>query len=125
MVIFLRILAGLAALLFVLQGIGWIVSPASVAESLGMELLQGAGASTQIGDLGSFFLVATIMIAIGQLPRRSIWLYPPAMLILGAAVMRTLAAVAGHADFEPGFIVPEVVTSVILVATARKLSASD
>lgn len=125
MVIVLRILAGLAALMFVLQGIQWIVSPAAVAESLGMELLQGAGASTQIGDLGSFFLVGGIMMVIGQLPGRSIWLYPPAMLILGAAVMRTLAALAGHADFEPGFIVPEVVTSVILVATARKLSASD
>ena len=125
MVIVLRVLAGLAALIFTVQGIQWIAAPAAVAESLGMPLLQGTAASTQIGDLGSFFLVGGLMMALGQLPGRSGWLYPPALLVLGAAVMRTLAALVGYADFAPEFIVPEVIMGVILVATARRLASSD
>ncbi|MFP6641658.1 MAG: hypothetical protein VCC04_15545 [Myxococcota bacterium] len=125
MVIVLRVLAGLVALMFTVQGILWIAAPADVAESLGMPLLEGMGASTQIGDLGSFFLVGGLMMAVGQLPGRSRWLYPPAMLVFGAAVMRTLAALVGHADFAPEFIVPELIMGAILVATARRLASSD
>ncbi len=126
MVMVLRILAGIIALMFIVQGILWIVAPASVAESLEMPLqLPGMGASTQIGDLGSFFLVGGIMMAMGQLPGRSHWLYPPALLLFGAAVIRTLAAAVGHADFAPGFIVPEVIMGVILVVAGLGLASSD
>ena len=52
MVIILRILSGLIAILFLANGIQWIFFPANVAESLRMPLLEGAAASTQIGDLG-------------------------------------------------------------------------
>ena len=48
----LRIVAGLVGILFFLNGLQWIISPANVAESLGMPLLEGVGLSTQIGDLG-------------------------------------------------------------------------
>lgn len=124
MIIALRVLGGLGALMFILQGIQWIVTPAAVAESLGMPLLEGIGASTQIGDLGSFFIVSGIMMVMGQLPGRSHWFYPPAMLVLGAAVMRTLAAVSGYADFAGPFIVFEIVMGTILIVIGRQLGKS-
>ena len=55
----LRIIAGLTGALFFLNGLNWIVYPASAAESLGMPLLNGLGLSTQIGDLGS--LISNLM----------------------------------------------------------------
>ena len=39
----LRIVAGLIGMLFFLNGLQWIISPANVANSLGMPLLEGAG----------------------------------------------------------------------------------
>ena len=125
MLIALRIFSGLVALLFLVNGFQWIFSPANVAESLRMPLLEGSGASTQIGDLGSFFLVGGIMMALGQLPGRSIWFYPPAMLIFGAAVIRTLAALLGNASLELDVIVLEVVMSAILYFTASKLAEAE
>ena len=125
MVIALRILSGLAGLIFLWNGILWIFSPADVAASLGMPLLEGVGASTQIGDLGSFFLVGGIMMVLGQMPGKSFWLYPPAMLLFGAAVIRTLAALADNASFAFNFIGPEIIMSAILAFTARTLSESS
>ena len=125
MVILLRILSGLIALLFIVNGIQWIFLPAAVAESLRMPLLEGAAASTQIGDLGSFFLAGGIMMALGQLPGRSFWFYPAAMLIFGAAVIRTLAFLFGHASFVFDLIALEVVMTGILVVTASKLSETS
>jgi len=125
MLIALRVLSGLIALMFLWNGVLWIFSPAGVAESLGMPLLEGVGASTQIGDLGSFFLVSGIMMVLGQLPGKSAWLYPPAMLVFGAAVIRTLAALMGNASFAFDFIGPEIIMSAILAATASKLSESS
>ena len=65
-VLLLPFLSALVTLLFLVNGFQWIFSPANVAASLRMPLLEGSGASTQIGDLGSFFLVGGIMMALGQ-----------------------------------------------------------
>ncbi|MAI79077.1 MAG: hypothetical protein CL917_09055 [Deltaproteobacteria bacterium] len=123
MIILLRVLSGLVALLFMRQGLQWVFSPGEVANSLGMPLLEGVGASTQIGDLGSFFLVSGCMMIVGQLPGRSFWLYPPACFVLGAAFMRSIAALTQNADWAIQFIVIEVLMSSILFLTAQKLSS--
>ncbi|MEE3331157.1 MAG: hypothetical protein VX246_09835 [Myxococcota bacterium] len=125
MTIAIRILAALPGLLFIGNGIQWLVDPAAVAESLGMELLTGIGASTQIGDLGSFFFVTGIFIIAGQLPGKSHLFYPPACLLAGAAVFRTLAYLLGHADFAGAMIGPEVVMTAILLLAARRLAAEE
>lgn len=121
----LRVLAALPALVFLLHGVGWILQPASVAESLGMPLLGGVGASTQIGDFASFFFVNGALIAYGLYSGRTAFLVAPACMIAGAAVFRTLAALLGHAEFAPEFIVPEVVMSAILFAAARVLDQEE
>ena len=65
------------------------------------------------------------MMALGQMPGRSAWLYPPALLLFGAALIRTLAALMGNASFSLDFIGAEIIMGAILVFTARKISESS
>ena len=81
-------------------GVQWILSPAAAAESLGMELLTGMGASTQIGDISAFFFAVSAMALLGQRQGQAHWLYPAALLVGTAAVTRTLAFLTGNAPLE-------------------------
>lgn len=119
MTLVVRILTILVGLVALAQWVQWIISPEGAAEALGMDLLSGTGASTQIGDISAFFLCWFAMVALGQRPGESRWFYPAAMLLAAAALMRTIAFLTGHAPFATQFIVPEVVMAVILVVGAR------
>ena len=90
----LRVIAGLVGILFFLNGLQWIISPANVAASLGMPLLDGVGLSTQIGDLGSFFITVGAMTLIGAITTTRHWFYAPSMLLLVAALYRTLSTIS-------------------------------
>lgn len=111
----IRILVALPGVLFLVNGIQWIFAPAAVAKSLGMPLLEGTARSTQIGDLGAFFLAGSAMILIGAATKERTWLLAAALLIGGAAVVRTLAWALQGAPFAAQFIVPEVVMTAILL----------
>jgi hypothetical protein len=115
----LRIATVLLGVFFAFQGVGWLIDPAAAAGSLGMPLLDGLGRSTQVGDFASFFLIAGATMLIGSWPGRRRILYFPAALIGGAAVTRTLAWALHGADFAGLFIVVEVLTAGVLVASAR------
>ena len=104
---------------FLLNGLQFVVDPAAAAAGLGMEVLTGVGASTQLGDIGAFFVAIAVMIALAQRPGAAHWLHPAAILFVGAAVMRTLVAVMGHAAFAPQYVLPEIVMAAILFQSAR------
>ncbi len=123
MVTIFRVLSILIAAGFTLTAANWIFDPSAAAENLGMTLLTGMGASTQIGDIGAFFLAVAAMIGIAQGSGRAHWLYPAAILLGFAALMRTLAWLAGHAPFGSEFILPEIVMAGILVMAARSRDA--
>ena len=55
-----RLVGGLFGAFFTLMGLRWAFDPSSAAESLGMVLLDGNALSTQIGDLGSFFITCLL-----------------------------------------------------------------
>jgi hypothetical protein len=114
----LRLIVTILGAVFALQGVGWLVAPARLAESLGMPLLDGLGRSTQVGDFASFFLTAGICMLIGTRPGRARVLYFPAALIGGAAFTRTIAWLAQGADFAAVFIVVELVTGMLLARGA-------
>ncbi|MEO0606537.1 MAG: hypothetical protein AAF211_34235, partial [Myxococcota bacterium] len=60
----LRVVVGASGILFVSTGIGWWTVPSVVGAQFRMALLDGVGLSTQIGDLGAFFLtLGTCMLA--------------------------------------------------------------
>jgi len=121
MVIFVRVLAALPALMFLVSGIQWIIDPAGAAEGLGMPLLTGIGASTQIGDIGALFVGGAVIMGWAQLPGRSAFFYPAAVLLGAAALMRTLSWVLGHADLAVAFIAVEVVMAGVLILAAQTL----
>jgi Domain of unknown function (DUF4345) len=115
----LRTATWILGLFFTLQGVVWLVDPARAAAGLGMPLLDGLARSTQIGDLGAFFLTAGATILLGSRPERSRLLYVPAGLIGGAAAVRTLAWALHGAPFATSFIAIEVATALLLLAAAR------
>ena len=121
----LRVIAGLAGTLFFLNGLQWIINPASIAESLGMPLLQGVGLSTQIGDLGSFFITVGAMTLIGAITTTRHWFYAPSMLLLVAALYRTLSTVLYDAPFVISAIVVEVSLGLFLIFAGLKISAEE
>lgn len=119
----LRLIVKLLGVFFALQGVGFLVAPQRMVESLGMPLLAGVGRSTQLGDFAAFFLVAGIGMVIGSRPGNARALLFPAALIGGAAITRTLAWLLQGADFAATFITVEVITGVILYRAANSLDA--
>ena len=121
----LRVIAGLVGILFFLNGLQWIISPANVAASLGMPLLEGVGLSTQIGDLGSFFITVGAMTLIGAITTTRHWFYAPSMLLLVAALYRTLSTVLYDAPFVISAIVVEVSLGLFLIFAGSRISAEE
>ena len=121
----LRIVAGLVGILFFLNGLQWIISPANVAESLGMPLLEGVGLSTQIGDLGSFFITVGAMTFIGAITTIRHWFYAPSILLLVAALYRTLSTLLYGAPFVMSAIVVEVSVGLFLIFAGSRIETKD
>ncbi len=121
----LRVLSGLVGVLFLVNLSGWIFDPASAADGLGMPLLDGVGRSTQIGDIGSFFLAVSGLSLVGALREKADPLRAAALLLGGAAALRIFAWLAHGAAFTPGFIVAEVLTAGVLLATATQFSRAE
>ena len=118
----LRVVAGLLGALFFVMGLQWILSPANIAESLGMPLLEGVGLSTQIGDLGSFFITVGAMTLIGAITTTRHWFYAPSMLLLVAALYRTLSTLLYGAPFVISAIAVEVVVGLFLIFASSRLA---
>lgn len=87
----LKAVIAIPALLFIGLGLGWLLAPASVATQFGMPLLDGLGGSTQIGDLGAFFLGGGLIVLFGLVTEKPEWFYAAILLIWGAAIFRTAA----------------------------------
>ena len=121
----LRVIAGLVGILFFLNGLQWIISPANVAASLGMPLLEGVGLSTQIGDLGSFFITVGAMTLIGAITTTRHWFYAPSMLLLVAALYRTLSTILYGAPFVMSAIVVEISVGLFLIFAGSRIATED
>jgi len=121
----LRVVAGLLGALFFVMGLHWILSPANIAESLGMPLLEGVGLSTQIGDLGSFFITVGAMTLIGAITTTRHWFYAPSMLLLVAALYRTLSTLLYGAPFVISAIAVEVVVGLFLIFASSRIAIED
>ena len=118
----LKIVAGLFGVFFTLMGLRWVFDPSSAAESLGMVLLNGSALSTQIGDLGSFFITVGVMTLIGVITQTRHWFYAPSMLLLVAALYRSLATFVYGAPFASSSIIIEVVVGLFLIVTGSRIS---
>ena len=121
----LRVVAGLFGVLFLINGLQWIIAPAGIAEQLGMPLLEGVGLSAQIGDMGSFLITVGVMTLIGVLTQTRHWFYAPSMLFLVAALYRTLSAVLYGEPFVMSAIIVEVVVGLFLIFAGPRIETED
>ena len=119
---FLRVLAGFFGAFFLLMGLRWIIDPSSAAASLSMPLLEGAGLSTQIGDVGSFFITIGVMTLIGVIKQKRHWLYAPSMLLLVAALYRVLSTILHGAAFVLHAIAIEIIVGLFLIFAGSRIS---
>ena len=122
MKILFRILVAIPAILFVVMGLRWAVAPEGAAASLGMTLMTGVGLSSQIGDVGSFFLAMGIMMLIGLVTGRRSWFQAPALMLALAATLRMLAWLVHDAALALDMIIVEVALASVLMMACSKLS---
>jgi hypothetical protein len=118
----LRVIVVLPAILFVFIGLRWLVDPEGAAAALGMPLLEGIGRSSQMGDIGGFFLAGGIMILLGVITAKRAWFQAPALLLMTIAIFRILAWLLHDAALATPMIAVEVVLAVLFVFASSRLA---
>ena len=118
-------LVGLIALNFLVTGLRWVVAPSDAAEAFGMSLFNGIGLSSQIGDIGAFFIVMGLFTLFGLVTQKREWFFAAAILVFAAAMFRTLAWLFHGASLAMQFIVPEIVIGTLLLVASKKLTADQ
>ena len=116
---------GLFAVLFVSYGVRWMVFPGGIALDFGLALGDGLGLSSLLGDLGAFFLTLGLCLGAALLTGQRLWFYPPAMLLLFAALGRTLAWLLHGAALAVPMIVVELLVGGLTLLAARTLAERD
>jgi len=119
----LRAIVLLCGVLFIITGLRWLLAPAGVAPDFGLVLSTGVGLSSQIGDMSAFFLTLGVCILMGLTTQRTIWYYPPIILLSLTAVGRVLAWLLHDAALATDLIAPEVIIALILMIASRRLPA--
>ncbi|MDG1813225.1 MAG: hypothetical protein P8H28_04440 [Porticoccaceae bacterium] len=121
----LKVVVALTAVLFASIGLRWLVAPEGVAAEAGMTLMEGLGLSSQIGDLGAFFLSLAIFILLALTTGRRTWYYPPIILLGLTAIMRTMAWIFHGASLAVDMIAVEVIVCAILYIGSLRLADED
>ena len=121
----LKIIILLPAILFLVTGLRWFVDPGAAAAGLGMPLLEGAGLSTQVGDIGAFFLTLGLCLLLALVTGKRSWYYPPIMLLGLTAVGRILAWLLHDAALATGAIAVELVVAMLALFASRRLPERD
>ncbi|MGI9313684.1 MAG: hypothetical protein ACR2PN_03185 [Luminiphilus sp.] len=121
----IRLLVLLCGILFLVTGLRWLLAPAGVAPEFGLVLGSGVGLSSQVGDMSAFFLTLGVCILMGLTTQRTLWYYPPIILLSLTAVGRILAWLLHDAALATNLIAPEIIVALILLAASRRLPAQD
>ena len=117
----IKLLVLLFGILFLVTGLRWLLAPAGIAPDFGLALGSGIGLSSQVGDMSAFFLTLGVCILMGLTTQRSVWYYPPIMLLSLTAAGRVLAWLIHDAALATHLIAPEVVVSLVLLFASRRL----
>ena len=117
----IKLLALLFGILFLVTGLRWLLAPVGIAPDFGLALGSGIGLSSQVGDMSAFFLTLGVCILMGLTTQRSVWYYPPIILLSLTAVGRVLAWLIHDAALATQLIAPEVIVSLVLLFASRRL----
>ena len=120
-----RIIPGIIGVFMLLSAFNWLIDPSGAAEGLAMPLLEGEGGNTQIGDFTSFFFTAGLMSIIGAYRNEHIWLYTTISLLGSAAIFRISAGIFHGTEFLTSAIIFELVSSILLLISARKIKTEN
>ena len=117
----IKLLVLLCGILFLVTGLRWLLAPAGIAPGFGLALGSGIGLSSQVGDMSAFFLTLGVCILTGLTTQRSVWYYPPIILLSLTAVGRVLAWLIHDAALATQLIAPEVIASLVLFFASLRL----
>ena len=117
----IKLLVLLFGILFLVTGLRWLLAPAGIAPDFGLALGSGIGLSSQVGDMSAFFLTLGVCMLMGLTTQRSVWYYPPIILLSLTAVGRVLAWLIHDAALATQLIAPEVIVSLLLLFASRRL----
>mgnify|MGYP001406135059 FL=1 len=120
-----RLISGIIGAFMLLQALNWLFDPSSAAAGLSMSLLEGEGGNTQIGDFTSFFFTAGLMAIIGAYRNEHLWLYTTISLLGSAAIFRISAGIFHGTEYLTSAIIFEIVASVLLLISARKIKSDN
>lgn len=109
------------ASVFMMMGLRWWFDPAGSAAEFGMTLSTGVGLSTEIGDISSLFITGSLCMFLGLFKGDVRWFYAPTLLVVFAAIGRTVAWAFHDASLALTFILPEVVFALINLGAIRLL----
>ena len=111
-----RLLSLIPGLIFLFQAYAWVTNHSTASYDLGMIYLEGIGRSTQIGDFSAFFISVSIFCLLGSIFK--IFLFFAAVIVLSsAATMRIIAWQIYDASFAPTFIIVEIVSTTMILAS--------
>ena len=119
----IRLLVLICGILFLVTGLRWLLAPAGVAPEFGLVLGSGVGLSSQVGDMSAFFLTLGVCILMGLTTQRTLWYYPPIILLSLTAVGLILAWLLHDAALATNLIAPEIIVALILLTASRRLPA--
>ena len=117
----IKLLVLLFGILFLVTGLRWLLAPAGIAPDFGLALGSGIGLSSQVGDMSAFFLTLGVCMLMGLTTQRSVWYYPPIILLSLTAVGRVLAWLLHDAALATQLIALEVIVSLVLLFASRRL----
>ncbi len=121
---FLVVLNAINGVLFIAIGLLWVISPYEAGANFGiLEISEGLGRSSLIGDVGSYFFCIGLMMILAAYTLRSIWFYAPAMLLGVTALFRVISWAAHDATFATQFIIIEILIITLLLVTSKRMSS--
>jgi hypothetical protein len=121
---FLVVLNVINGILFIGIGLLWVISPYEAGANFGiLEISEGLGRSSLIGDVGSYFFCIGLMMILAAYTLKSIWFYAPAMLLGVTALFRVISWAAHDATFATQFIIIEILLITLLLVTSKRMSS--
>ena len=120
----LVVLNTINGVIFIILGLLWVISPYEAGANFGiLEIPEGLGRSSLIGDVGSYFFCIGVMMILAVYTLRSIWFYAPAMLLGFTALFRVISWLAHDATFATQFIIIEILLIILLLVTSKRMTS--
>jgi hypothetical protein len=117
----LRIVLGLAGLLFIVIGLAFWANPATPAARFGLEAASALGTSTLRADMAAFFGVGGLLTLIAVVRSNARLLTAPLLMIAIALTGRIITVIVD--GYTPDMMQPMVIEAVLLalLAAGRRL----